>query len=386
MDAVNKMNPDIEPVILANPEFSIDLLKELCKAKPQENVLFSPLSISSALGLVLLGAKNDTLEQINCHVYECFKALHFGKMEIMYHCLYEELYKEGEYKDKKKRSLQLVNCWSGDQTVKFNDDFLDECEEWCFGSLRNADFKTNPDAAREQINAWVKTKTDGDVSEDKRFTLINTMQFKQNWAKQFEIKDKRGDWLMMGKEDKIPLGTIPHRHHVDYPKSPPEAWILEIPYEYKHLSMFVILPNEGTDLQKLIDSITYEKILVWTQPDNMSHTDTYVEMPMFTLKKEYDMEETLNLLGIKDLFSDKCDLSGLADKLKLSKMVHECVVEVDENGTGADGGSGGVVQTHHHKKFSESFIVEPPFLFFIRHNPTESILFWGRVITPKPEN
>ncbi|RXN05573.1 leukocyte elastase inhibitor-like protein [Labeo rohita] len=330
--AVNKMNPDIEPVILANPEFSIDLLKELCKAKPLQNVLFSPLSISSALGLVLLGAKNDTLEQM------------------------------------KK-------------------DFLDECEEWCFGSLRNADFKTNPDAAREQINAWVKTKTDGDVSEDTSLALISTIYFKQNWAKQFEIKHTGKDWPVMGKEDKIPLGTIPHRHHVDYPKFPPEARILEIPYEYKHLSMFVILPNEGTDLQKLIDSITYEKILVWTQPDNMIPTEVTVEMPMFTLQEKYDLEETLNLLGIKDLFSDKCDLSGMApDKLKLSKMVHKSVVNVDENGTGAVGGSGGVVQTLQSKQNYEPFIVEPPFLFFIRHNSTKSILFWGRVITPKPEN
>ncbi len=80
------MNPDIKPVILANSKFSIDLLKVLCKDNT-ENVIFSPLSISSTLGLVLLGAKNNTADQLNkvrlnlqialyklsSHVYECFK-------------------------------------------------------------------------------------------------------------------------------------------------------------------------------------------------------------------------------------------------------------------------------------------------------------------------
>ncbi|ROL43007.1 Serpin B6 [Anabarilius grahami] len=93
-EAVNKMEPDIEPVIWANSKFSIDMLKVFCKGNTA-NVLFSPLSISSALGLVLLGAKGETADQM--------------------------------YKD-----------------------FLDNCEEWCFASMRNVDLKTNPDAAREK--------------------------------------------------------------------------------------------------------------------------------------------------------------------------------------------------------------------------------------------
>ncbi len=57
------MDPVIEPVILANSKFSIDLLKVLCKDNT-DNVLFSPLSISSALGPVVLGARGETAEQM----------------------------------------------------------------------------------------------------------------------------------------------------------------------------------------------------------------------------------------------------------------------------------------------------------------------------------
>lgn len=385
----------MEPVILANSKFSIDLLKVLCKATAG-NVLFSPLSISSALGPVVLGATPAKYAPPNPTADQMYKALHFGKMRIMYHYLYEELYKEGEYKTKdKKRSLQLVNRLFGEKTVNFYDNFLDECEEWCFASFRTADFKTDPDAARKKINSWVEDKTydqlkdlldPGDVSKDTSLALISAVYFKKKWATSFKLftnKDKGVGWPMMGKTDNLPLGTIPHRQDQH---SSAEAQILEIPYENHHLSMLIILPNKSEDLPKLVDSISYEKIMEWTEPDNMIPTDVNVVMPKFTLQEKYDLEKALKALGIIDLFSDKCDLSGMAPgKLKMSKVVHKSFVEVNEEGTDAQGGSGGVVQTDGNE-FSERFAVQSPFLFFIRHNPTKSIVFWGRVISPELVN
>ncbi len=121
----------------------------------------------------------------------------------------------------------------------------------------------------------------------------------------------------------------------------------------------------------------------WTEPDNMHPTDVYVKMPSFTLQEKYDLEKALTALGITDLFSKECDLSGIVPgKLKLSKMVHKSFVEVNEEGTDAEGGSGAkVVQTHKSNNITEHLIIESPFLFFIRHNSTKSILFWGRVTT-----
>ncbi|XP_059377118.1 leukocyte elastase inhibitor-like [Carassius carassius] len=174
-------------------------------------------------------------------------------MRIMFHYLYEELYKEGEYKtEDEKRSLQLVNRLYGEQTVDFKEDFLDECEEWCFASFRTADFKTDPEAARKKINSWVKNKTYGklkdlldseEVEEVTRLALISAVFFEKKWATSFTPMVPNKDMMvMMGKTDKLPLGTIPHRQNK---KLPTEAQILEIPYENHHLSMIIILPNNS---------------------------------------------------------------------------------------------------------------------------------------------
>ncbi len=123
----------------------------------------------------------------------------------------------------------------------------------------------------------------------------------------------------------------------------------------------------------------------WTQPDNMIPTEVFVEMPHFKLQEKYDLEKALTALGITELFSDKRDLSGMAPgPLKLSKVVHKSVVEVNEEGTDAEGGGGGDVKNLQSNKITEPFIVQTSFLFFIRHNSTKSIIFWGRFTPPSP--
>ncbi len=95
------MDPVIEPVILANSKFSIDLLKVLCKDNTG-NVLFSPLSISSALGPVVLGAglKSNTADQmykvclkpLNSSIYNCHLMFINALKWIFYATFYKILY------------------------------------------------------------------------------------------------------------------------------------------------------------------------------------------------------------------------------------------------------------------------------------------------------
>ena len=48
----------------ANGAFALRLLKILCQDDPSRNVFYSPVSISSALAMVFLGAKGDTAAQL----------------------------------------------------------------------------------------------------------------------------------------------------------------------------------------------------------------------------------------------------------------------------------------------------------------------------------
>lgn len=160
-----------------------------------------------------------------------------------------------------------------------------------------------------------------------------------------------------------------------------KIWIVVQVWYYMKQETIIILFFSPSS--KLVESITYEKLQEWTEPDNMFPTEVTVEIPIFKMQEKYDLEEALKALGTTDVFGDKCDLSGMAPgPLKLSKVVHKSFVEVNEKGTEAEGGSGGVMKSFAKSKSPESFVADHPFLFFIRHNLTKSIIFWGRFISP----
>lgn len=48
----------------ANGTFALHLLKVLCQDDPSHNVFYSPVSISSALAMVFLGAKGNTAAEM----------------------------------------------------------------------------------------------------------------------------------------------------------------------------------------------------------------------------------------------------------------------------------------------------------------------------------
>lgn len=129
-----------------------------------------------------------------------------------------------------------------------------------------------------------------------------------------------------------------------------------------------------------------EKLQEWTCPQHLYSTDVHVHLPKFKLEESYDLKSDLAAMGLLDVFvSGKADLSGMsgACDLFLSKIVHKAFVEVNEEGTEAAAATAGIVMFctafNREEKF---FNADHPFLFFIRHNPTQSILFFGRYASP----
>ncbi len=54
----------MEPLSAANTQFSLDLFKKISEGNASGNVFYSPISISSALAMVSLGAKGNTAAQM----------------------------------------------------------------------------------------------------------------------------------------------------------------------------------------------------------------------------------------------------------------------------------------------------------------------------------
>ncbi|NXX76248.1 SPB6 protein, partial [Urocolius indicus] len=164
--------------------------------------------------------------------------------------------------------------------------------------------------------------------------------------------------------------------------------ILELPYVGNELSMIILLPDSiqdgSTGLERLERELTYEMLMDWINPEMMDSTKMEVFIPRFKLEENYDLKPLLISMGMLDAFDlGKADFSGISggNELHLSEVVHKSFVEVNEEGTEAAAATAAVMMMRC-AMIVPRFTADHPFLFFIRHNKTSTILFCGRFCSP----
>ncbi|XP_024135885.1 leukocyte elastase inhibitor isoform X2 [Oryzias melastigma] len=381
----------LNPVSKANTSFSLDLFKKLSDKDKTANVFYSPFSISSALAMVMLGARGNTASQMN----ESLKLLD-SKDDV--HASFGHLLSQLN-KPNASYALSVANRLFGEQTYQFIEDFLGNTKKHYSAELEKVDFIKSSEAARLNINSWVEKQTQGKIKDIlvegvlndlTRLVLVNAIYFKGNWNKMFDAKETRDAEFrlnkntkktvkMMYQKSKFPLTFIPEIN----------CQILEMPYKDKELSMLVFLPNDMEDsttgLEKLEKALTYENFMEWTRPDMMNEVEVRVGFPRFKMEQKYDMKSVLMSMGMEDAFSmSKSDFSGMspANDLVLSEVFHKAFVEVNEEGTEAAAATAAVMMLRC-ALMPAAFIADHPFLFFIRHNSSMSVLFAGRYCAPQ---
>ncbi|CAO2595710.1 Serpin B9, partial [Lemmus lemmus] len=373
----------MDPLLEANGTFALNLLKILGEDS-SKNVFFSPMSISSALAMVFMGAKGNTASQmIQALCLNPEKDIHQGFQRLL----------SNLNKPNRKYLLRMVNRLFAEITHEFLPTFKESCLQFYHSELEQLSFATAPEESRKHINTWVSKQTEGEIPEllsggsvdsETRLVLVNALYFKGKGHQQFEkthtremtfkINQEKRPVQMMCQEDTFNIAYV----------NEVQAQVLEMPYEGKELSLVVLLPDDGVDLSKVENNLTFEKLTAWTKPDFMKSTDVEVSFPKFKLQEDYDMESVFQHLGMVDVFQDgKADLSGMSPErdLCVSKCVHKSVVEVNEEGTEA-AASTMVSVLKLSCVIAPTFCADHPFLFFIRHNETNSLLFCGRFSSP----
>ncbi|XP_047206238.1 leukocyte elastase inhibitor-like isoform X1 [Girardinichthys multiradiatus] len=377
------------PLATANTSFSLALLRKLGDNDNTANVFFSPFSISSALAMVMLGARGNTSAQMS----ETLKTLNIqDDVHSSFALLLRELNKPGA-----PYALSVANRLYGEQSYQFLQDFLEKSRKHYEAELETVDFSKNSEAARVNINNWVEKQTQGKikdilgmdaVSGMTRLVLVNAIYFKGNWNKQFQESSTREAPFRINKNDTKPVKMM--YQESKFPLtfiSEVNCQILEMPYKGKELSMLIFLPSdmEGTTgLEKLEQELTYDKFMEWTRPDMMNVKEVEVRLPRFKMDEKYDMKNVLMSMGMVDAFDQgNSDFSGMspANDLFVSEIYHKAFVEVNEEGTEAAAATAAVMMLHC-AMIPAKFIADHPFLFFIRHNPSTTVLFAGRYCSP----
>jgi serpin B len=374
---------DTQNLVGGNTTFALELYNSL--REQEGNLFFSPYSISTALAMTYAGARGTTEKQMA-------EVLNLSGDQDQLHSSFAHLQDQlNAEQEKGDIQLNTANALWPEKDYSFLSEFLDLTNKHYKASLISVDFKNTPEQARTQINQWVEHKTNnkilelikpGVLNELTRLVLTNAIYFKGTWKSPFkESATEDGTfWLSRDKSVTVPLMSqekfFRHGKHED-------MQLLELPYTGDNLSMIVLLPNKVDGLPALEAAITKDNLASWLKL--LKKRELRVFLPKFKMTSEFSLARTLGTMGMPDAFIPTiADFSGMTGtkELFISAVVHKAFVDVNEEGTEAAAATAVVMQLLSYRDPPPEFRADHPFLFLIRHNPSGSILFLGRVINP----
>ncbi|NXJ59215.1 SPB10 protein, partial [Rostratula benghalensis] len=409
----------MEVVSTSVGKFTVDLFNKLNETDKAENIFFSPWSISSALALVYVGAKGNTATEMaevlhftqaaraegsSCGVKSSQGRPKRRKMDPEHkqaediHSGFKELL-TAINQPKSSYSLRSANGIYVDKTFPLLPTYIQLIKNYYKAETSMMNFRTAPGQTAKEINTWIEKQTEGkiknmlssqDVLNDTKLILVNAIYFKAEWETKFPGRDTEMQPFRLSKNKTTSVKMMYMKN--TFPVLIMETMnfkMIELPYVKHELSMFILLPDDikdsTTGLEQLERELTYEKLSEWTDSKKMTETLVHLYLPKFTMKKKYDLGDELISMGMHIAFTRNADFSGIAEKdaLMISKVYHKSFVAVDEEGTEAAAASTvSMTVTSVFDSQPLTFKADHPFLFFIRHNKSKSILFFGRFCSP----
>ena len=375
----------LKRLVQGNSAFALDLYHAVRNTCPG-NLFFSPFSISSCLAMALLGAKGDTASQI----VRCLRLEGEGhETHTRLAALQQTLLRDG---DKRHVELRTANKLWSRAGLRVLSQFLESADQFYHGGFQEVDFGNSQKAA-QLINDWVSKETnamipslvtDSQVS-GALFVITNAIYFHGKWSAPFEREATlpRLFYLSSGEGIEVPMmrqcgpGWYARVHNLQ---------ILEKWYGEGEFSMVIFLPDRHDGLEELEATLRFQKLNTWLSM-LQEKDEIDIQVPKFRIKSAYSLRSSLIEMGIEDAFNPAvADFSGITGNrdLFVNEAIHEAVIEVEEEGTKAAAVTAlklimGIAD-HIPKTI---FHADHPFLFLIRHNPSKTILFLGRVIDPR---
>lgn len=373
----------VPPTEADSNALGFDLYSNL--SKRPGNLVLSPYSISSALAMIYAGARGETEAEIAA-------AAHFGSQEQV-HKSFAELRESLNIHDEEHQLIvRPANRLWGDRGQEFLPDFLAATAKHYGADLALVDFASDTEGARQQINAWIEEQTNshlkdlvppGALDPSTRLALVSAIYFSGRWAYPFITEQTTNEDFEISSGKTLPVPTMKMTFSFPYVNAD-AIQILELPFRtarHGEYAMFVLLPKRG-GLKALENKLT----AAWFNACVALKKERRLEihLPKFTATSSLPLNRALRDLGMRRMFEQgKADLSGMSDDstLFIQEADHAAFIRVDEEGAVAAAATRFLVGGLDDDQ-PILFRADHPFAFVIRHNPTKTILFIGRVTNP----
>lgn len=393
-DSGRRPSVGVRELAMSNNAFGVELYSHL--ARQPGNVLVSPFSVATILAVTYSGAQGETAQEIA-------EVLHLPSGSTDIHKGFSSLLNEMSETNMSGCQFVPANALWGQKGYPFKQSFQKLLLEKYGSTLAEVDFRTSADTASRQINSWFAAQTHGKIPEivevgqlhpDTVLVLANAVYFKGLWTLSFDRGLTVEMPFYLGSGTSVSTPTMKSTGTFHYSEDATKQ-VLEMEYadaafldgrisDYSNrFSIMFLLPKSIDGLSELEQGLTVSE--VERLPNATRSEQVLLSLPRFRISYGFRLDAILQAMGmIKAFSSEQADLSRISNEkpLFVDSAVHKAWLTVDEYGTEATAATAFGLTKGGGSANAKEFNANHPFLFLIRHKPSGTILFLGRVANP----
>lgn len=364
-------------VIQSFNDLTLQLLREQADAEPGANTVNSGYSLAIALAMLQRGTANGDLNVIQQLL---------GVTAIEEAALYSAI--NAIDLDLESRSNDGLELRSANQLFvqpgfALENDFLDVMTSEFDAPISEAQFMQAPEAVRQAINEWAADNTNDLIPEllaqplptNTVLALLNATLLDAKWRQTFTDVDQHVFTNASGQQQTV--AGFAETDNFQFLETD-DALSVAIEYEGSQVSLMIIVPN---DIETYSANLTAADI-------SQRHTNSQsaflaLTVPNWEIESSIDFTQLPMTSSLVGRMLNMTRMTSDATCCEITSFKQQAVIEVDKDGTRAAAVTSiGVGVTS--VQFPEPRVVsiDKPFLYFIRDEPTGTILFSGRVLDP----
>jgi serpin B len=353
-------------------------------ARQEGDVLVSPYSALDALGMVFVGARGKTAEELAATLE--FAGPRPGESVAMLKRLRQRMLLRAR---SSKIELHVANRLWVHEEYPFRPEYLRALDKLFDSQPEHVSFRA-PEVTVLRINKWAHEVTAGkisnvfapsDIAEHTQFVLTNAVYFKAAWKTPF-VRSRTRTGVFKSPQGDADVQYMQQLITCDYADTD-ALQLAVLPYQGGGFSAVFLLPREGVAIEQFESALQPEPLRDWIASCRSREVD--VKLPKFQIEARLSLNAALREMGANSVFDTaSANLSGISSEpLAIDDVRQSTFIQVNEDGTEAaavtskSGFGGGAFQNQ-----AVNFHLDRPFWFLIRDNESGTILFMGRVTKP----
>ncbi|KOY85414.1 hypothetical protein AD998_03930 [bacterium 336/3] len=384
-----KENNDTSFIRIAesNNTFALSLYKNIIKEN-DKNIVFSPLSFSTAFSMLYAGSNKNTEKEI--------KSV-FGFQEndsLKHHKAYGEfLNKLQKYQNE---NLHIANALWLQKKYSFLPSYQRIIEQYYKSNIFSVDFSDIN--THKKINDWGKKNSKGILekilqSYNPLFKVVinNIALFDAKWEKTFNTSNTKND-IFYTQDAQVSVPFMQENQDVLY-RNKDSIITLGLFYKDYKATMIIMMPLKEKKMEhleknieeywkKTSESFDNEKIMY--MKSDLKFESALVRLPKFKINtKLADPISTMIKMGVREAFNDNADFSRITEKkagLQVQVLEHICEMEFDETGTRIAAATSIALVERGGSRLQVK--IDRPFIFIIVDNESTNVMFMGKVNNP----